>query len=78
MTRAKQPHPAAAPRKSAPNTAVRDKATMAALDQQLDNQMNANLAKAFDDFNGNSLPKHSELLKPMKLSIAPQTNKYSC
>jgi hypothetical protein len=49
---------------------AQDKAKIAALDRQMDGKMNADLAKALDDFNRNYMPQHPELLKPEKSSIS--------
>jgi hypothetical protein len=59
MKRAKQP-----PGKPVVDTSAQDKAAMKLLDQQIDAQMNADLAKSLNDFNRNALPKHSESKSP--------------
>jgi len=74
MRRANRPHPSTPPAKPAADTRSENKATLAALDQRLDERMNADLANAFDDFNRNYLPKHPELLKAVK-PTAEQTTK---
>lgn len=74
LNRAKypRPHPSAALVKRSVDAVARDQAREAALDQQLDEQMNADLAKALDDFNRNYLPKHPELLQPKPSASAPK------
>jgi hypothetical protein len=68
--RAKHQHPSAATGEPVADTSAQDKAATAALDHQLDNQMDAGLAKALDDFNRNYLPKHPELLMPKNSSVS--------
>jgi hypothetical protein len=73
----------------ATDLSAQDKARLAAIDKQLNDQLNSDLAKGMDDFNRdyqlnndlakaidnfnrNYLPKHPELLQPVKPSAAAQ------
>jgi len=76
IERAKDPHPLALPNsKPAANTDAQDTATMATLDRLMDDQMNADLAKALADFNRNYLPRHPALAQPMESSVSAQDTK---
>lgn len=65
MERERHPSLSTPPRTTPPDTSARDKAALAALDTNLENGMDAALAKAFDDFSRNYLPKHPGLMNPM-------------
>ena len=45
---------------------------MATLDQQMDDPMNADMARAFDDFNLNYLPKYPDLLESTTSAVSAQ------
>ena len=60
MKQAEHPDPSGLHSKPVADTSAQDEAAMAMLDQQLDDQMNADLAKALNDFNRNYSPKHPE------------------
>ncbi|HEX4757345.1 MAG TPA: hypothetical protein VH308_05150 [Terracidiphilus sp.] len=66
MARASRPHPSTPPAKPAADTGAQDRATLAAVDRRMDSQMESGLAMALDDFNRNYLPKHPDLLMPVK------------
>ncbi len=74
IERARGQHRLVPPSKPAANTSAQDKATLATLDHQLGDRMNADLAKALADFNRNYLPKHPFLTRPLESSVsAPET-----
>jgi hypothetical protein len=75
MKRANHPHASTLPAKPVADTSEQDKEALAALDQYMDDRMNADLAKSLDDFNRNYLPKHPELLMPVKSSASAPTTK---
>lgn len=58
MDRERHPPTTTPPRTAPSDTSAGGKAVMATLETNLDNRMDADLAKAFDDFNRNYLPKH--------------------
>ena len=72
MKRANRPHTSAPPAKPVADTRSQDKA---AVDKQMDSQMNADLARSLDAFNRNYFLKHPELLKQVKPSAPAQTTK---
>lgn len=57
------------------DTTAQDKTAITALGQQRNNRMDDNLAQAIINFNREYLPKHPELLKPLKSSAAAQNPK---
>ena len=73
MERAKRPRPSTLPAKPAVHTSTQDKEALATLDKEIDDQMNADLAKSLADFNRNYLPKHPGLWKPEKPTAAAPT-----
>jgi len=75
MKRAKAPHRLVPPSKPVANTRAQDKAALATLHKQMDDQMNVDLANAFADFNQYYIPKHPALLAPTKSSGSATTTK---
>jgi hypothetical protein len=73
MERAKRPRPSTLPAKPAVHTSTQNQEAMATLDKEIDDQMNADLAKSLADFNRNYLPKHPGLWKPEKPTAAAPT-----
>jgi hypothetical protein len=63
MERANHPHPSTSPAKPTADTSARDKAAIAAVDKQMDDQLNADLAKSLNDFNRNYRLKNPESTK---------------